>query len=850
MQQSIVEWLLSLVNEWHRMPLGRQLLHAGTALSLCSFAILFWTPFGNRSAALKSLILAIFFHVLAWQFVEQYPISRAPIESRPVHRRPMQFASLERERSRRERPNELLPLKDSRAARPRPEETVANRPVPLSPTEMPRSPPNEIDVEPVIPRTVVPLPQPITDSNSAKLEQPEEPRTAPLKQPAALPAVSSPAAEPALRRSPSESIERSTDLSAGGVEVSRPRASVTPESAQARPDLRRSRPSANVALAAPEAPHLAQIAAPQSPLMTDPLQVPADHPPPAPSRLEPAIMPGEPATATVVRPRDPPPTTGKQPVRRRAETTGTVRETAALDRLRQGISAAKKEVAFNFEIPDRAAAAPPSATSAPVGPLLSPIEPSVTQSPSLSSGSRPNISGNADQSSMERRRLLADEPSVTRPRLDSGASAGLSGPTSRRGPSEDSIRRSPQIAADETGGVAGQMPTAATLASRGNTESPDPSALIFDRGVQPLDDPNDIWKNRTSRRRMDITLQYGGSSETEQAVANALEWLAVHQAADGHWEAVGFTRQCPANDQCLGHASEKSFEQGLTALSLLAFLGAGHTHLESDRYRTEVARGVNYLLRTQRQDGDLRDTGRIYDHAIATLVLTEAYAMSHDETLRQPAQSAVIWLAQAQNDTTGGWRYGPGQDGDTSVFGWVMLALRSAKRAGLTVPPGTWERAGRWLPSVSSGRSGGLAAYRPDERPSYAMTAEALVCRQIFEVERGHRSLDEAQEFILGRLPAVDDPALYYWYYGTLAMFQFGGPQWRRWNQQLTTTLLATQEKTGHRKGSWDPRPDPVGQHGGRIFTTATSALCLEVYYRYLPLYAGRATDGVPVRDR
>ena len=43
--------------------------------------------------------------------------------------------------------------------------------------------------------------------------------------------------------------------------------------------------------------------------------------------------------------------------------------------------------------------------------------------------------------------------------------------------------------------------------------------------------------------------------------------------------------------------------------------------------------------------------------------------------------------------------------------------------------------------------------------------------------------------------------------------------------------------------GSWDYEKDPYGgkiswSRCGRVYTTALGALCLEVYYRYLPMYS------------
>ena len=78
---------------------------------------------------------------------------------------------------------------------------------------------------------------------------------------------------------------------------------------------------------------------------------------------------------------------------------------------------------------------------------------------------------------------------------------------------------------------------------------------------------------------------------------------------------------------------------------------------------------------------------------------------------------------------------------------------------------------------------------------------------------------------------------LYYWHFGSLALYQVGGDAWKTWNAALQTRLLEAQESRGAQAGSWPP--DTVwGGYGGRVYSTALAALCLEVYYRYLPLYA------------
>jgi hypothetical protein len=82
----------------------------------------------------------------------------------------------------------------------------------------------------------------------------------------------------------------------------------------------------------------------------------------------------------------------------------------------------------------------------------------------------------------------------------------------------------------------------------------------------------------------------------------------------------------------------------------------------------------------------------------------------------------------------------------------------------------------------------------------------------------------------------------YYWYYGTLGMFQTGGDQWKKWNEDLKKALLPNQRKGGPMDksvqdvdGSWDP-VTAFDCSGGRVYSTAMATLSLEVYYRYLPL--------------
>ncbi len=195
------------------------------------------------------------------------------------------------------------------------------------------------------------------------------------------------------------------------------------------------------------------------------------------------------------------------------------------------------------------------------------------------------------------------------------------------------------------------------------------------------------FSGRTGAGKAQLIRREGGTPASERAVQEGLNWLARHQRGDGGW-SLDVSAQCKLPG-CPDDVHAVS-DTAATGLALLAFLGAGHIHTEPSRYQDQVKRGIDWLISHQQKTGELFLGGAInsalYSHAIATMALCEAYGLSKDPRLKEPAQLGIDYIAQAQNKEDGGWRYSPGMPGDTSVFGWQMFALRSAKLGGLDVP--------------------------------------------------------------------------------------------------------------------------------------------------------------------
>ena len=256
-----------------------------------------------------------------------------------------------------------------------------------------------------------------------------------------------------------------------------------------------------------------------------------------------------------------------------------------------------------------------------------------------------------------------------------------------------------------------------------------------------------------------------------------------------------------------------------------------------------MGKGLDYLLGQQKRDGDLRGRSEVvgmYCHAMATLALCEAYALTGEDQLRGPAERAVAFLVQARSRDGMAWRYAPGAPtGDTSILGWVVMGLKSAKEVGIPIPREEAVRRGTllWLDKVATGQAKGLARYQPWEPVTPTMTAEAWVCRQFLGVGGPSPASTEAADSVLQNDSDRGSSNFYYWYYATLALYQHGGEPWSRWNAKIRDRIIRLQSNSGHQSGSWEPDGSPYGAKGGRIYCTTLAALSLEVYYRYLRLY-------------
>jgi hypothetical protein len=353
--------------------------------------------------------------------------------------------------------------------------------------------------------------------------------------------------------------------------------------------------------------------------------------------------------------------------------------------------------------------------------------------------------------------------------------------------------------------------------------------------TRPL--PAASFARRQGRARGVAVRDRGGSAASEAAVERGLAWLARHQADDGSWRFDLSGCRCDGGCRDPGTVSSTT---AATGIALLPFLGAGHTQAAGD-YRETVTRGLYYLMsriQPTPRGGDLAE-GTMYGQGVATLALAEALGMTKDDMLVRPVRDAVRFVVTAQDAHGGGWRYLPGQAGDTTVTAWQVAALKSAALAGIEVPSPTFDGVCRFLDRVAS-PDGESYGYTGPQAGQSCTSAIGLLCRMYTGWDR-EAALDRGLAALAKPGPAPQN--VYQNFYLAQALLQRDHPAWPRWNARNRDLLVAAQARIGHEEGSWS-FADPDTSSGGRLGHTALAVLTLEVYYRLLPIYGEAAVGG------
>ncbi|MFN0241927.1 MAG: hypothetical protein ACKVWV_03470 [Planctomycetota bacterium] len=386
----------------------------------------------------------------------------------------------------------------------------------------------------------------------------------------------------------------------------------------------------------------------------------------------------------------------------------------------------------------------------------------------------------------------------------------------------------------------------------------------------------------------------GATQGTEKSVLEGLRWLARHQNDDGSWGASSIAMHCTTNPPCavvsdVEHG--KTFDVGMTSLSLLAFLGHGlsvdskleivDTAMGTKRVAGDIVRrGVKWLLAQQKLDGSFSGAGTFEfpeNDTLSTMALCEAFGLSRNLALKRPAQRALDFLVAAQKRNEDGSRSGWGmgsyadlsakrergelefeqfvadsQSVEPTVTCWVVMALQSARTCGFDVPEDVLAGALAYVVAATGdSRAPSSVVVNPDDAFTYHAARE----RAVGMLTRTFAGGAITDEYLEGAARALADDVpkvtkdgksvdFYYWYFGTIALNQFDGPDsprksgkyWNAWNRGLVDSILELQDDSSERdvcsRGGWlqTTRGDARGLE---LRNTALNVLTLEVYYRF-----------------
>ena len=356
-------------------------------------------------------------------------------------------------------------------------------------------------------------------------------------------------------------------------------------------------------------------------------------------------------------------------------------------------------------------------------------------------------------------------------------------------------------------------------------------APLANPGPGPGNWPPEIRK-RSGPERDRTMMTNGGKKQSEEAVLRGLRWLVKTQNPDGSWGNGGGPVQA-----------------AMTGFSMLSFLGHGETPI-SPEFGPTVQKALDWILENGRKNDahlsmqpQFNQMG-VYAHAIVAYALGEYYTMTRDQRCEDLLKKAIGYIVEGQGPD-GGWTYSYDKtEGDTSVSGWQIQALKAAHLSGLNINgvDTALDKAMLDLKRVQ-GKNGGFG-YRNAFQEKYSLTGVGVLCTYFWKQEKD-KTVRDGVEYMMSHTKS-DFPVkyngekadLYAWYYNTQACLMIGGAAWNTWNHWFQDELVEHQSPDG----SWPPMPGrAVGNFqqlpdaNGSLYRTNLCILMLEVYYRYMP---------------
>ncbi len=333
----------------------------------------------------------------------------------------------------------------------------------------------------------------------------------------------------------------------------------------------------------------------------------------------------------------------------------------------------------------------------------------------------------------------------------------------------------------------------------------------------------------------------GAGDRVDQAIKRAIDFLVSQQDKDGAIHEPHLNHNLTA----------------MTSMAIMAMAAVGHQPSDDTPQGAAMKKALSYVLRPDRQDvkGYLggKDGSRMYGHGISTLMLSEMLGMGvdaqMDQVIRDRCRLAVEMIKSSQmakqpqdQRNKGGWRYEPtSTDSDLSVTVWQVMALRSARNAGLDVPKEVIDNAVDYIKRCYSSKRGpdgkienmkSACGYEPGRQPEFAMASAGLLSLQVCGAYDSPEVKGSADWLKDKKVEYGSEWYFYGTYYFAQGMFQRGG-EYASYARKLVEDALLTKQGPD---GSW------MGQSGqergaGKVYATSLATLSLAVKFHFLPIY-------------